>query len=127
MTCSACLEGELHEQLVTTWLRRGSRWVEVRGVRALVCDECEREFFDQEVGEQLRRVADPANFVRRIDTVSHDVVDLRVGNIVQPLQGEFGTDFGDADAPPLRVQEWPLPPELLHRDAAATEVLPEAV
>ncbi len=121
MTCTACLEGELHAQRVTTWLRRGNQWVEVRGVRALVCDECGHEFFDQDAAEQLRRVADTANFVRLSHIAYHSVVDLgQEGNTVQPRQVEPGSDFGDEETPLLEVILGEVPAGLFSHETVAT-------
>ena len=74
VNCSVCHHGELHEQVVETWIKRETRWVMVR-LRAHVCDECGREIFDRDGAEILSRLSDPNNHQVPTEFLSAPVFD----------------------------------------------------
>lgn len=77
MECTVCHEGELHEQVIDAWIRRGDRWACVR-LPALVCDECGAETFDRAGAETLSRLADPDSGDVPNDWISSPLFDTTV-------------------------------------------------
>lgn len=51
--CPVCHDGTLEQQRIETCMRRGERWVVIRGVPAFKCDLCGETTFSQEVSERL--------------------------------------------------------------------------
>lgn len=74
MECTVCHEGELHEEVIDTWIKRGERWACVR-LSALVCDECDKEVFDRAGAETLSRLADPDSGDMPNDWISSPLFD----------------------------------------------------
>ena len=59
--CPVCQDGELRDQSVEQWMRKGEFWVLMRHVPATVCDRCGDVSFTQEVAEKLASLLLPGS------------------------------------------------------------------
>ena len=77
MDCPICGDGELEQQRVETWIKRGERWALIRGARALVCNNCGDQSFDQRTAEQIATIADVQAYpVRPTSMETFSIFDL---------------------------------------------------
>lgn len=57
--CPVCRAGELRDERVETWMRKGDQWVLMTGVPATKCDLCGETTFSQTVAERLAEILAP--------------------------------------------------------------------
>jgi len=60
MQCVVCRQGETEPGTATITLIRDGTTVVVKGVPALVCDNCGEEYIDEEITDELLKFAEDA-------------------------------------------------------------------
>jgi len=105
MTCPACRAGDLHEELVETWVQRGSRWVLLRNLPALVCDNCGDRSFEHDSADWIARVADASELaLGPTDFLTAFVYDVK---LIREAEAAGRRSFATVATAPRGIQLFP--------------------
>lgn len=78
MNCPICYDGQLEDQLVEQWMRRGEHWVLFRNVPALVCDRCGEPTFSRDVTARFLQLLQTDDDTRPTFDIMVPVYDLQL-------------------------------------------------
>lgn len=95
--CKTCEIGDVRDQKVEKWIKRGTEWVLLKNIPALVCDACGERSYTQKVAELMGRIASPQQSVEPtgLDQTPHLIYDLDEmrgpRRVDPPQQSDTGT------------------------------------
>jgi YgiT-type zinc finger domain-containing protein len=74
--CPRCHNGGLKDELIESWEKRMSDWILIRGVPALICDDCGFEVIGHETAKRLADFTSESGSAVPSDRKSFDIYDF---------------------------------------------------